>query len=103
MWRLMPTPSSLQSLSLTFVKTPVDKGHQELTALVSETTKPLHENLSEREYQVMCWLASGKTIRAIGKELFLSVRTVRTYRARVLDKLNMKPTQNSSATLCLTT
>jgi two-component system, NarL family, invasion response regulator UvrY len=65
-------------------------GEKTVLELVSETTKPLHENLSEREYQVMCRLASGKTIRAIGKELFLSVRTVSTYRARVLDKLNMK-------------
>jgi len=65
-------------------------GEKTVLELVSETTKPLHENLSEREYQVMCRLASGKTIRVIGKELFLSVRTVSTYRARVLDKLNMK-------------
>jgi two-component system, NarL family, invasion response regulator UvrY len=65
-------------------------GEKTVLELVSEITKPLHENLSEREYQVMCRLASGKTIRAIGKELFLSVRTVSTYRARVLDKLNMK-------------
>jgi len=65
-------------------------GEKTVLELVSETTKPLHENLSEREYQVMCRLASGKTISAIGKELFLSVRTVSTYRARVLDKLNMK-------------
>jgi DNA-binding NarL/FixJ family response regulator len=65
-------------------------GEKTVLELVSETTKPLHENLSEREYQVMCRLASGKTIRAIGKELFLSVRTVSTYRTRVLDKLNIK-------------
>lgn len=65
-------------------------GEKTVLELVSETTKPLHQTLSEREYQVMCRLASGKTIRAIGKELFLSVRTVSTYRARVLDKLNMK-------------
>jgi DNA-binding NarL/FixJ family response regulator len=35
-------------------------------------------------------VASGKTIREIGKELFLSIRTVSTYRARVLEKMNMK-------------
>jgi two-component system invasion response regulator UvrY len=67
-------------------------GEKTVLALASETTKPLHETLSEREYQVMCLLASGKTIKAIGKELFLSVRTVSTYRARVLDKLNIKTT-----------
>jgi DNA-binding NarL/FixJ family response regulator len=57
--------------------------------LVSGTTRPLHETLSDREYQVMRMIASGKTIQEIGKELFLSVRTVSTYRARVLEKMNM--------------
>jgi len=58
--------------------------------LLSETTKPLHETLSDREYQVMRMVAAGKTMKKIGKELFLSVRTVSTYRARVLEKMNMK-------------
>ena len=58
--------------------------------LLSETTKPLHETLSDREYQVMRMIAAGKTMKKIGKELFLSVRTVSTYRARVLEKMNMK-------------
>ena len=58
--------------------------------LASETTESLHETLSDREFQVMRMIASGKTIKEIGKELFLSVRTVSTYRARVLDKMNMK-------------
>jgi two-component system invasion response regulator UvrY len=65
-------------------------GEKAVLELASESTRPLHETLSEREYQVMCLLANGKTIRAIGKELLLSARTVSTYRARVLDKLNMK-------------
>jgi two-component system invasion response regulator UvrY len=58
--------------------------------LASETTESLHESLSDREFQVMRMIASGKTIKEIGKELFLSVRTVSTYRARVLEKMNMK-------------
>ena len=58
--------------------------------LASETTDSLHESLSDREFQVMRMIASGKTIKEIGKELFLSVRTVSTYRARVLEKMNMK-------------
>jgi DNA-binding NarL/FixJ family response regulator len=58
--------------------------------LASETTESLHETLSDREFQVMRMIASGKTIKEIGKELFLSVRTVSTYRARVLEKMNMK-------------
>lgn len=56
----------------------------------SEVTKPPHEALSDREYQVMCMIASGKAIKEIGKELCLSVRTVSTYRVRVLDKMNME-------------
>jgi len=58
--------------------------------LVSETRKPLHESLSNREYQVMRMIASGKTLNEIGKELFLSARTISTYRTRVLEKMNMK-------------
>lgn len=58
--------------------------------LASETTMPVHESLSNREYQVMRSLAAGKPINEIAAELFLSVRTVSTYRARVLGKMNMK-------------
>lgn len=58
--------------------------------LASETKAPLHEALSYREYQVMTMIAAGKAIKTIAKELFLSVRTVSTYRARVLEKMNMK-------------
>jgi DNA-binding NarL/FixJ family response regulator len=50
----------------------------------------VHENLSNREYQVMRSLGAGKAIKEIAEELFLSVRTVSTYRARVLEKMNMK-------------
>ena len=52
--------------------------------------KPPHESLSDREYQVMCMIASGKTVKEIAQELFLSVKTVSTYRARLLDKMRMK-------------
>jgi DNA-binding NarL/FixJ family response regulator len=52
--------------------------------------KPPHESLSDREYQVMCMIASGKTVKEIAEELFLSVKTVSTYRARLLDKMRMK-------------
>jgi DNA-binding NarL/FixJ family response regulator len=58
--------------------------------LASETTESLHETLSDREFQVMRMIASGKTVKEIGKELFLSVRTVSTYRARLLEKMNLK-------------
>ena len=58
--------------------------------VVSGATRSVHEALSQREYQVLCMIAAGKTIKEIAKELFLSVRTVSTYRARVLEKLKMK-------------
>jgi two-component system invasion response regulator UvrY len=49
-----------------------------------------HEALSDREYQVMCMIASGKTVKQIAAELALSEKTVSTYRARILEKMNMK-------------
>ena len=58
--------------------------------LEMDTERPPHESLSDREYQVMCMIASGKTVKEIAEELFLSVKTVSTYRARVLDKMRMK-------------
>lgn len=61
-----------------------------VSRMESDHTKPLHEALSEREYQVMRLIASGKTVKEIAKELFLSVRTVSTYRTRLLGKMNMK-------------
>jgi DNA-binding NarL/FixJ family response regulator len=49
-----------------------------------------HQVLSNREYQVMCLLASGKTLSEIGQQLSLSVKTASTYRTRVLEKLRIK-------------
>lgn len=49
-----------------------------------------HEHLTDREFQVMCMIASGKTVTEIGAELFLSVKTISTYRQRILEKMNMK-------------
>lgn len=49
----------------------------------------LHEILSDREYEVMCLIASGKKIRQIADELSLSVRTISTYKYRILEKMNM--------------
>lgn len=48
-----------------------------------------HELLSDREMQVLQHIASGKTVSAIGDELSLSVNTISTYRARILEKLNL--------------
>jgi DNA-binding NarL/FixJ family response regulator len=58
--------------------------------LESKAPRPPHEALSDREYQVMRMIAAGKTIKEIAGELFLSVRTVSTYRTRLLDKMDMK-------------
>ncbi|RJP33826.1 MAG: DNA-binding response regulator [Actinobacteria bacterium] len=52
--------------------------------------KPPHENLSDREFQVLCMLASGKRLKEIAAELCLSVKTVSTYRTRVLEKMGME-------------
>jgi DNA-binding NarL/FixJ family response regulator len=54
--------------------------------------KTPHEVLSNREYQVMLLLASGKSMQGIAKELFLSVKTVSTYKTRILKKMKMKNT-----------
>lgn len=51
---------------------------------------PLHELLSDREFQVMRMIASGKTVKDIAEDLSLSVKTVSTYRARILEKTGMK-------------
>ncbi len=58
--------------------------------LGADLETPLHETLSDREYQVMCMIASGKTVKEIGEELSLSVKTVSTYRARILMKMRLK-------------
>jgi two-component system invasion response regulator UvrY len=57
-----------------------------------DSIKSLHETLSEREYQIMACLAAGKSIGVIAEELALSPKTISTYRARVLEKLNLKST-----------
>jgi DNA-binding NarL/FixJ family response regulator len=55
-----------------------------------DSDKPLHETLSDREYQVMCMIASGKTVGEIADKLSLSAKTISTYRARILEKMKMK-------------
>jgi DNA-binding NarL/FixJ family response regulator len=49
-----------------------------------------HEKLSEREFQVMVLLAKGKSVMEIAKEIFISDKTVSTYRARILEKMGFK-------------
>ena len=58
--------------------------------LDSDLEKPLHEVLSDREYQVMLMIASGKPVGAIAEELRLSVKTISSYRTNILLKTKMK-------------
>ena len=49
-----------------------------------------HERLSDREYEVLCLIASGKTVSEIAEDVHLSVTTISTYRARILEKMSLK-------------
>jgi two-component system invasion response regulator UvrY len=55
-----------------------------------ENDRPAHESLSDREFEVMKFLASGKVVSEIASQLCLSVTTISTYRARILAKMNLK-------------
>lgn len=54
------------------------------------TDRPPHEGLSDREFEVMRLIASGKTVGQIAELLVLSDKTISTYRARILEKMGMK-------------
>lgn len=60
--------------------------------LNKNTDRPVHDTLSDREFEVLRMIASGKTVTQIAGELHLSVKTVSTYRARILEKMNMTTT-----------
>jgi len=60
--------------------------------LDTQTGRPLHEALSDRELQVLLMMASGRTAGDIAEELSLSGKTVSTYRSRILEKLHLKNT-----------
>ena len=77
----------------------VSQGGKYVSASLAETLashlekgaqKPVHEMLSDREYQVMLMIASGKTVTEIADELSLSVKTISTNRTRMLRKMGMK-------------
>ena len=67
-----------------------DVGEQLAVELEQDVDQPSHKRLSDREYQVMCMIASGKTVKQIANELCLSVSTISTNRARILQKMKMK-------------
>jgi two-component system invasion response regulator UvrY len=54
------------------------------------SAEALHESLSEREFEVMRAIATGKTVSGIARDLSLSVKTISTYRARALEKMSMR-------------
>jgi len=77
----------------------ISKGRKYITSSLAERLAlklgddfegPLHESLSDREYEVMCMIAKGMTIKEIAEKLFLSVKTISTYRYRILGKMKMK-------------
>lgn len=55
----------------------------------NDNDKPPHENLSDREFEVMKLIASGRTVSEIADVLSLSVNTISTYRSRILEKMRM--------------
>jgi DNA-binding NarL/FixJ family response regulator len=74
-------------------------GHRYVTASIAErlvvevgrtSDRPPHERLSDREYEVFRLLALGKTVKESGAELSLTVQTVSTYRARLLEKMGLE-------------
>jgi two-component system invasion response regulator UvrY len=58
--------------------------------LSSETVRPLQELLSDREFQVLRFIASGRVVSQIARELALSVKTISTYRSRILEKMGLR-------------
>lgn len=62
--------------------------------LSGDSDKPPHATLSKREFQIFYRLASGESVSKIAEELFLSVKTVSTYRARILEKMQMSSNAN---------
>ncbi len=83
---------------ITAIRT-VSAGRRYITPAVAEkladevkhdADQPLHAILSNREYQILILIAQGKTVSQIGLELNLSVKTISTYRARVLEKMEMR-------------
>src|SRR2546425_2659169 len=61
-----------------------------ITGLGGGRTRPGHDALSHREYQVLCRFGSGIPFKQIAAELGVSPKTVSTYRSRILDKLKLK-------------
>ena len=63
---------------------------ERLTEIPTDEDTPLHETLSDREYEVMVSLASGKRVKQIADSMSLSIKTVSTYHTRIFTKLNLE-------------
>jgi two-component system, NarL family, invasion response regulator UvrY len=62
---------------------------EKLVSHLDALDRPPHENLSNREFQILCMIAAGKSLKGIADELCISEKTVSTYRARILEKMKM--------------
>lgn len=91
--------TELTAIELTAAVKKTLRGGKYITAALAEklaeaidesADRPLHDLLSERELQVICGMASGKTGKQIADQSHLSVKTIATYRTRALKKLRMK-------------
>lgn len=63
---------------------------QLLNSLIGDSQEKLHQSLSNREYQTLCLMASGKSLTEISEIMVLSPKTISVYRARMLEKMNFK-------------
>jgi len=63
---------------------------EKMVLQLSQPAKVPHESLSNRELEVLCSIASGKTVKEIAVNLSLSDKTISTYRRRILDKMDMR-------------
>jgi DNA-binding NarL/FixJ family response regulator len=62
---------------------------EKLVSHLGALDKPPHENLSNREFQILCMIAQGKSLKSIAGELCVGEKTVSTYRSRILGKMKM--------------
>jgi two-component system invasion response regulator UvrY len=62
---------------------------ERLASELASPETPLHEKLSDREFQIICMIASGKSLKEIGDALCISGKTVSSYRSRILEKMCM--------------
>ncbi len=65
-------------------------GEQLASQVGVDKDNPLHEELSDREFQVLCMIARGRKVTDIARDLSLSPQTIHTYRARIKEKMNLK-------------